>query len=75
MRKQVEMLNSFSDSIRERQEEAAAAAKAATPKEDKRLRNRNDELESKIEKLTSGKSHYSEEEDEEPSFFDKLRNR
>lgn len=70
VRKQVEMLNSFSDSIRERQEEAA---KFTPPKEEKRLRSRNDELESKIEKLTNRKT--DRDEDEKPSFLDKLRNR
>lgn len=43
------MLNTFSDSIRERQEEK----KQLSPKEERRLRSRNEELESKIEKLSS----------------------
>lgn len=68
-RKQIEMLNTFSDSIRERQEEK----KLLSPKEEKRLRSRNDELESKIEKLSSGKKTIQSED--EPSFFEKLRNR
>ena len=63
------MLNTFSDSIRDRQEEK----KQLSPKEEKRLRSRNDELESKIEKLSSGKKTPPSED--EPSFFEKLRNR
>lgn len=68
-RKQIEMLNTFSDSIRERQEDK----KQLSPKEEKRLRTRNEELESKIEKLSSGKKSVIEEE--RPSFFEKLRTR
>jgi len=68
-RKQIEMLNTFSDSIRDRQEEK----KQLSPKEEKRLRSRNEELESKIEKLSSGKK--SVQTEDEPSFFEKLRNR
>lgn len=67
-RKQIEMLNTFSDSIRERQEEK----RQISPKEEKRLRSRNDELESKIEKLSSDKKGFAENE---PSFFEKIRNR
>lgn len=63
------MLNTFSDSIRDRQEEK----KQLSPKEEKRLRSRNDELESKIEKLSSGKK--SPPSEDGPSFFEKLRNR
>ncbi len=51
-RKQIDMLNTFSDSIRDRQEEKK---QQFTPKEEKRLRTRNEELENKIEKL-SGKN-------------------
>lgn len=61
------MLNTFSDSIRDRQEEK----KKLSPKEEKRLRTRNEELESKIEKL-SPKHDPSEEK---MSFFEKIRNR
>ena len=71
-RKQIEMLNTFSDSIRERQEEK----KPLSPKEEKRLRNRNEELENKIEKLSGKKpidAHNAENEGQ--SFFEKLRNR
>ncbi|MCB9806787.1 hypothetical protein H6768_02695 [Candidatus Peribacteria bacterium] len=59
------MLNSFSDSIRERQEEK----KKLSPQEEKRLRNRNEELENKIEKLSS-RGFIPEEK---VSFFDKIR--
>ena len=68
-RKQVEMLNTFSDSLRERQIEK----KQLSPKEEKRLRSRNDELEDKIEKLSNKKPVFSQES--QPSFFEKLRNR
>mgnify|MGYP000491068611 CR=1 FL=1 len=63
------MLNTFSDSIRERQEEK----KQLSPKEEKRLRSRNEELEDKIEKL-SGKKPIVEEGGGQ-SFFEKIRNR
>ncbi len=63
-RKQIEMLEGFSDSIREKQER-----KALSPKEEKRLRSRNDELQSRIEKL----SHV--EQESKPSFFEKLRSK
>lgn len=63
------MLNTFSDSIRERQEEK----KQLSPKEEKRLRSRNEELEDKIEKL-SGKKTTIEEEGSQ-TFFEKIRNR
>lgn len=63
------MLNTFSDSIRERQEEK----RQLSPKEEKRLKTRNEELESKIQKL-SGKKPLPPEE-EKPSFFEKIRNR
>ncbi len=66
-RKQVEMLNTFSDSLRERQMEK----KHISPKEEKRLRSRNDELEDKIEQL-SGKKIPSPEQQ---SFFEKIRNK
>lgn len=62
------MLNNFSDSIRERQMEK----KQISPKEEKRLRNRNEELESKIEKLSNTKTDVPEGK---TSFFEKLRNR
>jgi len=61
------MLNTFSDSIRDRQEEK----KKLSPKEEKRLRTRNEELESKIEKLST---KYNPPE-EQMSFFEKIRNR
>lgn len=67
-RKQIDMLNNFSDSIRERQLEK----RQISPKEEKRLRNRNEELESKIEKLSNTKPEPTEEK---VSFFEKLRNR
>ena len=67
-RKQIDMLNNFSDSIRERQMEK----KQISPKEEKRLRNRNEELESKIEKLSNTKTDVPEGK---TSFFEKLRNR
>lgn len=60
------MLNTFSDSIRDRQEEK----KKLSPKEEKRLRSRNEELESKIEKLSS-----KDRPEEQMSFFEKIRNR
>lgn len=62
------MLNSLSDSIRERQQEK----KMMTPKEEKRLRSRNDELENKIEHLSKKNNSIDEEK---PSFFEKIRNR
>ncbi len=65
------MLNTFSDSIRERQEEK----KQLSPKEEKRLRSRNEELESKIEKLSWKKPLDTRVENAEPSFFEKLRTR
>jgi hypothetical protein len=64
-RKQIEMLNNFSDSVRERQEEK----KKLSPREEKRLRTRNEELENKIEKLST-KNNSS---DEGLSFFEKMR--
>ena len=71
-RKQIEMLNTFSDSIRERQEEK----KQLSPKEEKRLRSRNEELESKIEKLSSRKPTDTQKDHSEgQSFFAKLRNK
>jgi DNA segregation ATPase FtsK/SpoIIIE-like protein len=71
-RKQIEMLNTFSDSIRERQEEK----RQLSPKEEKRLRSRNEELESKIEKLSSRKpSDKQNDHNEGQSFFEKLRNK
>lgn len=65
------MLNTFSDSIRERQEEK----KQLSPKEEKRLRSRNEELESKIEKLSGKKPVDTDTSHGEQSFFEKLRNR
>ena len=59
------MLNTFSDSIRERQEDK----KQLSPKEEKRLKTRNEELESKIQKLSGNKIPPEE------SFFEKIRNR
>lgn len=70
-RKQIEMLNTFSDSIRERQEEK----KQLSPNEEKRLRSRNEELESKIEKLSWKKPLDTHADNNEPSFFEKLRTR
>jgi len=61
------MLNTFSDSIRDRQEEK----RKLSPKEEKRLRTRNEELESKIEKLSTK----YEEPEEKIGFFEKIRNR
>ncbi len=66
-RKQIEMLNTFSDSIRDRQEER----KKLSPKEEKRLRTRNEELETKIQKLSTSR----DEPEEKTSFFEKIRNR
>jgi len=63
-RKQIEMINTFSDSVRERQEEK----KKLSPREEKRLRTRNEELENKIEKLSTKHSP-----DENLSFFEKIR--
>lgn len=67
-RKQVEMLNTFSDSLRERQMEK----KHISPKEEKRLRSRNDELEDKITQLSGKKNPHTEEG--KPSFFERIRN-
>lgn len=61
------MLNTFSDSIRDRQEEK----RKLSPKEEKRLRTRNEELENKIEKLST---KYDPSE-EKIGFFEKIRNR
>jgi len=58
------MINTFSDSVRERQEEK----KNLSPREEKRLRTRNEELENKIEKLSTKHSPA-----ENMSFFDKIR--
>lgn len=66
-RKQIEMLNTFSDSIRDRQEEK----KKLSPQEEKRLRTRNEELENKIAKL----SHKNPDWEEKMGFFEKIRNR
>lgn len=65
-RKQIEMLNTFSDSIRDRQEEK----KKLSPRELKRLQSRNEELENKIEKLSSKEVLPTEEK---MSFFEKMR--
>lgn len=66
-RKQIDMLNTFSDSLRERQEEK----QRLSPGEEKRIKTRNEELESKIRKLT-GKQPIPVTE-ESGGFFDKLR--
>ena len=63
--KQIELLNSVSDSIRERQEEK----RKISPKETKRLRTRDEELENKIEKLSNTRS----DNEDKPSFFEKIR--
>ncbi len=63
--KQIELLNSVSDSIRERQEEK----KKLSPKEAKRIRTRDEELENKIEKLSSNR----QVQEQKPSFFEKIR--
>ena len=68
-RKQIEFLNTFWDSVRESQEK-----KQLSPSEEKRLKNRNQELESKIEKLSSTKKQPIPET-EAPSLFEKIRNR
>lgn len=60
------MLGSFSDSIRDRQEEK----KKLSPQEEKRLRTRNEELENKIAKLSPKDSA-----EEKMGFFEKIRNR
>ena len=65
--KQIELLNNVSDSIRERQEER----KKLTPKEAKRMRTRDEELESKIEKLSNSRREV--ETEDKPSFFEKIR--
>lgn len=55
----------MSDSIRERQEEK----KKLSPKEAKRIRTRDEELENKIEKLSSNRQN----QEQKPSFFEKIR--
>ena len=59
------MLNTFSDSIRDRQEEK----KRLTPVEEKRLKSRHKELENTIEKLSSQQPQSEGKE----SFFEKIR--
>lgn len=65
--KQVELLNTFSDSIQQRQAEKAELS----PKEEQRLKHRNEELGSKIEKLSQTKNT---PESPKVSFFEKLKN-
>lgn len=67
-RKQVEMLNSLWS------ERAKAEKLSLTPEEEKRLKSRNEELESKIEKLSWKKLLSAQKpETKKSSFFDKIR--
>ncbi len=63
--KQVEALNTFGESLREKQQEK----KKAEPISDRRLKDRNTTLNSTIEKLSSNKPELPEK----ISFFEKIR--
>lgn len=65
--KQVEALNTFWESLREKQQEK----KKSTPISDRRMSDRKNTLTSTIEKLTSSEN----KSDEKSSFFDKIRTR